>query len=76
MRPNIAGQTKNRGQFISRMPPGAIAQFKWGWDVLLRFGDFFLTFRLTEAQQRAILWIKKFEAPSKNPERLLSVLPA
>jgi hypothetical protein len=21
------------------MPPGAIAQFKWGWDGLLRFGD-------------------------------------
>ncbi len=39
MRPNIAGRTKNRGQFISRMPPGAIAQFKWGWDGLLRFGD-------------------------------------
>jgi hypothetical protein len=39
MRPNNAGQTKNWGQFISRMPPGAIAQFKWGWDGLLRFGD-------------------------------------
>jgi hypothetical protein len=127
---------KKPGPIYKQDAPGAIAQFKWGWDGLLRFGDSYtrlLVFtkerlhfvsvallpcciitinvppilnvreviflcsktynrrfrgifrwgprlfwppRLTEAQQRAILWIKKFEAPSKNPDRLLSVLPA